>query len=109
MKNYSRSTPIKNLLVNLENKIMTIKKSDIELNIKEQYMLQKLHTLVNLLDALDDGISNYLSSSQYDIDERSFKKITLYADHLFTDFELSYDEILKYYKTIISIYNIIKE
>lgn len=109
MKNNSSNTPIINLLINLEKKIIAVKKSDIELNIKEQYMLQKLNTLVNLLYALDEGIGNYLLSSQDDIDEISFKKIILYANHLFTDFELSYDEIIKYYETIVSIYNIIKE
>ena len=105
----SNNTPIKNFLVNLENKIVAIKKSGIELNIKEQYMLQKLSTLVNLLYALDEGIKDFLFSSQDEMDENSLKKITLYANHLFSDFELSYDEVLKYYKTIISIYSIIKE
>jgi len=112
MKNEIKTTPVKSFLVNLENKINTIKKINIELDIKEQFMLQKLTTLINLLSAVDDGIKEYPSSHKSNgsaTDENLLKDITIYANRLFIDFDLTYEELLNYYKSIISIYNIIKK
>ncbi|KNF09190.1 hypothetical protein CLPU_4c02360 [Gottschalkia purinilytica] len=96
-------------LNDIENKVKNLRTYNGDLDIKNQYFLQKLQSFILLLKSIDQALINNNLNDMSSIDEDVLHSIKDCLNSTFDNINVTNETILEFLQKIKSIYYVIKE